>query len=53
MKQIVQMLAENLPMMANSKPQIVLDGNTLVSKLAPRIDQELGLLANRKIRRNT
>lgn len=52
MRQIVQMLAENLPMMANSKPQIVLDGNVLVSRLAPKIDQELGILAGKKQRGN-
>lgn len=53
MRQIVQILAEYLPMVANSQSEIMLDGDVLVGRLAPRMDQELGILANRKKRGNT
>ena len=48
----MSILAEYMPQLAEKDPNIVLDGNALVSRLAPRIDQELGILSNRKKRGN-
>ena len=51
-QKLISLLAEYLPVIAEKDQQIVLDGNTLVARLAPRIDQELGILSNRKQRGN-
>lgn len=53
MQKIVAMMAEYMPQMANNKAEIMLDGDALVGRLAPRIDQQLGILANKKKRGNT
>ena len=52
MQRIMSILAEYMPQLADKDSNIVLDGNALVSRLAPRIDQELGILSNRKMRGN-
>ena len=53
MQQIVGLLSENLPTMANSKPQIVLDGDLLVGRLASRMNTNLGELYAYENRGNT
>ena len=52
MQRIMSILAEFMPRLAEKDSNIVLDGNALVGRLAPRIDQELGILSNRKMRGN-
>lgn len=52
LQKLVSMLAEYLPQLAEKDTNIMLDGNTLVSRLAQRIDQELGVLSVRKQRGN-
>lgn len=52
LKKIVAIMAEYMPQMAENNAEIILDGNALVGRLAPRIDQELGILASRKTRGN-
>lgn len=53
MQKIMQILAEYLPKIAENNAEITLDGNALVGRLAPMMDQELGILASRKKRGNT
>ena len=46
--QLLSLIAEYLPQLANQ--QIVLDGGTLVGKLAPQMNKQLGVIAGRKQR---
>lgn len=50
MMQIAKMLDVYLPEVANKETEVYLDGDVMVGKLAPRIDNELGAIGKLKAR---
>lgn len=50
LEKVLSLLATYFPQMATNTPQVVLDTGVLVGEIAPKVDQELGMIARLKER---